>query len=335
MLPSARARSATVASCQPERRRPAPRSGPARTSPPPATAESVSSSGTSASKPGSCHRSRWSVPRRRRVASSAVQQRAAGRRRRRAGRRAAWRAPAITTYSRGTLRRPAPWRAPPARCRRRSRRPSRRACRPHRRTRELVRRRRRCRCLAPRHRAQADARHLQPAAAHPPSPHGPELKRSCRQAGPATVAPRVVARSRRAGDRAGADGVPADLLVRPPAHRVGGVLRQRPGRRLHGGDPARHRGGRARLLRPRHRPPRRGVVPRPAQPRGARRSRLPPGVAGDHRHDPDRRARGAVQAPDRDGGPQPVADRDHDGRVRRAAGARRVLRAAEDRAAAA
>ena len=153
--------------------------------------------------------------------------------------------------------------------------------------------------------------------------------------GPATVAPRVVARSRRAGDRAGAHGVPAHLLVRPSPHRLGGVLRQRSRRRLHGGEPARHRGGGARLLRPRHRPPRRGVVPRPAQPRGARRPRLPARVAGHHRHDPDRRARGAVQAPDRDGGPQPVADRDDDGRVRRAAGAGRVLRAAEDRAAAA
>src|SRR4051794_41798744 len=95
---------------------------------------------------------------------------------------------------------------------------------------------------------------------------GPSL--SGTSGGPATVAPRVVAPSRRAGDRAGAHGVPAHLLLRPPPHRVGGVLRQRSGRRLHGGEPARHGGGGARLLSPRHPPPPPGVGPRPAHPRG-------------------------------------------------------------------
>ena len=72
-------------------------------------------------------------------------------------------------------------------------------------------------------------------------------------------------------DRPGADGVPARLEHRPPAHRAGLLRLGRPGRGLHRGGPARDAGGGARLLpaRPVDASPRRGCAPR--SPASARR----------------------------------------------------------------
>ena len=127
---------------------------------------------------------------------------------------------------------------------------------------------------------------------------------------------RVAPRGNRPRDHAGADGVPADLEHRAPAHhsRVRGL--GGPWSRVHRGDPARHDGRGAPLLPPRPRPDRARVAALAARPGGAARARCAARLVHPARDDPDRDLRPGLQGPDRDGRARPLRDRHRADRAR-------------------
>ena len=120
-------------------------------------------------------------------------------------------------------------------------------------------------------------RHGLPEAPQPSAAvhrRGPALRRTDLPAACLSSLPRRRGRpsGHRPRDRPGADGVPADLEHRPPAHRAGLLRLGRPRRGLHRGGPARDDGGGARLL-PRATcggSPRRGCAPLLARERAPR-----------------------------------------------------------------
>ena len=134
-------------------------------------------------------------------------------------------------------------------------------------------------------------------------------------------------------DRAGADGVPARLEHRAPAHRAGLLRLGRPGRGLHRGGPARDDGGGARLLPARPVDDRLGVGALRARPRArADGPGRPAGLVHHPRHDPDRDPRAGVQGPDRGRVPHARAHRLGAGAVLPRDAARRGRLAARSRA---
>ena len=148
--------------------------------------------------------------------------------------------------------------------------------------------------------------------------HAADGVRGARRVRPGGLTARVlVVRGRGARPRPGADRVPADQQQRAPAHRRRARRLGGPGRRVHGRDPARHRGRRPALLPPRHREHPADVEPVAVPARAARRARRAHGLVRHRRHAAHRRARAAVPGHDRGHVPQPVAHRHDPRRVRR------------------
>ena len=139
----------------------------------------------------------------------------------------------------------------------------------------------------------------------------------------------VVAAGCRAVGGAGADRVPAGVVVGAPGDRVAAVLRRRRGRIVHRGHPAGHRSWRCWCTSP--------ATSRASSRPGStacstpphRNARLPAGLVRHHRHHPDRRVRPAVQGRNPHGRTQSVDDRDRADRVLRGDRGRRVLRQAD------